>query len=328
MRMLAALLMSVLLAACTTTAPTRGSEAQIAALGNSIHNLSPQVDVAEARRAARIAYQTSFALAQVYGITDPPLIHNAKVNAGQRPRGLCYHWAEDMEARLNAEGFETIEVARAIANSQSLFLIEHSTAVIIPKGGALKDGIVIDPWRKGGTLYWSAVWRDPRYVWLPREDVLRARGQIRYAHRTEGSLAPAPLCTACRYASTRKAMPAVSMPNGSALFCGFRLITVAVTFWLGFGLGFAPGRALGLGLAFRGFHQTAIAFGIFGTRINLWLGCLNWIMAALLSTALRRATLTAFTLLPLDAFAVAFGLTFPVLALLFLAALIHFTLSF
>ena len=56
-------------------------------------------------RAAQISYTYTHQLAQEYEITDLPLIHNTKVNAGLKPRGLCWHWAEDIQNRLNAEGF-------------------------------------------------------------------------------------------------------------------------------------------------------------------------------------------------------------------------------
>lgn len=193
MRALIAALLLIGMTACTPATLLPASDRDIAALAAEIQTLGADVDPAEATRAARIAYETSFALAQSYQITDPPLIHNAKVNAGTRPRGLCYHWAEDMEARLNQEAFQTLEIQRAIANSEALLLIEHSTAVITLKDAPMTDGIVLDPWRKGGTLFWSAVTQDRRYDWHPREEVLRAKGQIRYAQRSTGSLAPLPL---------------------------------------------------------------------------------------------------------------------------------------
>lgn len=193
MRALAALVMALTLTACTAKGPERGSAAQIAALAQSLRQMSPAVDPREADRAARISYQTAFALAQSYQITDHPLIHNSKVNAGTKPRGLCYHWAEDMQARLLAEEFRTLDVTRAIANSDSLLLIDHSTAVLIPTGAALHEGVVVDPWRGGGKLFWAPVLQDRRYDWLPRAQVLRDKGRIHYVHRTEGSLAAPPV---------------------------------------------------------------------------------------------------------------------------------------
>ena len=182
----------LLLAACAPSVPTRATPPDITALAQAIAALSPDVDAAEAARAARISFAYSRQLAQEYQITDPPLIHNAKVNAGLRPRGLRYHWAEDMERRLNAEGFTTLELTRAIANSESRFLIEHSTAVIKAKGTLMQDGVVLDPWRHGGRLFWAPVHGDARYAWKPRTDVLRAKGQIRYAQRPDTSVVSLP----------------------------------------------------------------------------------------------------------------------------------------
>ena len=184
--------LALFVAACTTTGPVRGTDAEIAALAASIEGLSPDVDPAEAARAAHLSYAATHELAIAYQITDPALIHNAKVNAGQRPRGLCYHWAEDIQARLDSAGFETLETARAIANADNPILIDHSTTVIVPKGAPMQAGVVIDPWRYAGRLFWSPVAQDTRYVWRPRQQVLREKGRIRYVQRAEGSLAPPP----------------------------------------------------------------------------------------------------------------------------------------
>jgi hypothetical protein len=192
MRALALIISLVLLTACAPAGPTRATSDEVAALTTAIRAMSPHVDPDEAARAAQIAYAYTQQLAEQYQITDTALVHNAKVNAGLRPRGLCYHWAEDMERRLNREGFKTLDMTRAIANSEKRFFIEHSTAVITPRGALMQVGIVLDPWRQGGRLFWSPVTTDTRYVWKPRADVLRARGQIRYAQRTATSVAALP----------------------------------------------------------------------------------------------------------------------------------------
>lgn len=189
---LMALMSLLVLTACASAPPPPGTAPDIAALARGIQSLSPQIDATEAQRAAAIAYQYTHQLALTYQITDPPLIHNAKVNAGTKPRGLCYHWAEDMERRLNTEGFTTLDMTRAIANSETRFLIEHSTAVITAKGTPMEAGIVLDPWRDGGRLFWAPVATDTRYDWLPRTEVLRRRGQITYAQRPAGSRAAPP----------------------------------------------------------------------------------------------------------------------------------------
>ena len=145
---------------------------EVAALARAIFALSPNVDSEEAARAAAISYSYTALLRGEYQITDPPLIHNAKVNAGIKPRGLCWHWAEDMERRLQAENFETLDLHRAIANHDNI-RVDHSTAIISAKGATMFDGIVVDPWRKGGILTWIGVMDDRRYKWAPRSEVLK-----------------------------------------------------------------------------------------------------------------------------------------------------------
>lgn len=167
------------LIACTSAPPARSDD--VVRLAAQIRALGPEVDPQEAQRAARIAYAYTAQLAQEYQITDPPLIHNAKVNQGLRPRGLCWHWAEDMERRLKQENFRTLTLHRAIANADNPFRIDHSTAIISRRGDSMYDGVVLDPWRYGGVLFWSPLREDTRYDWVPRDIVLEKRRQEQLA---------------------------------------------------------------------------------------------------------------------------------------------------
>lgn len=152
----------------------------IADLTASILAMSSGIDPEEAARAARIAYEYTAVLKAQYQITDPPIIHNMKVNRGTKPRGLCWHWAEDMENRLKAENFQTLDLHRAIANYDN-WRLEHSTAIVSAKGARMEQGMVLDPWRYGGRLFWDTVQDDTRYNWTEREEVFawkRARGLL------------------------------------------------------------------------------------------------------------------------------------------------------
>src|SRR6056297_817515 len=171
---LVALLALPLLAACAAhpNGPPPGTPQDKARLEQAILALGPGIDPAEASSAARIAYDHTHQLSREYQITDPAIIHNTKVNMGLKPRGLCWHWAKDMEARLNAENFQTSQMHRAIANAKNPILLEHSTAIISRRGDSLFDGIVLDPWGKGGVLFWSPTMTDRRYNWHPRAEIL------------------------------------------------------------------------------------------------------------------------------------------------------------
>ncbi|WP_170348011.1 MULTISPECIES: hypothetical protein [Ruegeria] len=175
---LALVLALLTLGACASPPPSTGDEVQ--RLASEIRSLGPDIDPEEADRAARIAYSYTAQLVQEYEITDPPLIHNAKVNKGLRPRGLCWHWAEDIERRLKQENFQTLDLHRAIANADNPFRIDHSTAIISRRGETMYDGVVLDPWRYGGVLFWSPLIEDTKYEWVPRDVVLEKRRVEQY----------------------------------------------------------------------------------------------------------------------------------------------------
>jgi hypothetical protein len=176
---LATLLACLALAACgeaptvstmSAVKPVMLDRQDIAALARTIQALGPEVDPDEAERAARVSIQYAKQLRQEYGVTDGPLIHNTKVNMGLRPRGLCYQWADDIEARLRQEDFKTLTLHRAIANSDNI-RIEHSTVIVSRNGDDMFQGVVLDGWRNGGDLYWARTLEDDHYKWVPRQQV-------------------------------------------------------------------------------------------------------------------------------------------------------------
>ncbi|MCZ4352614.1 hypothetical protein O4H61_08815 [Roseovarius aestuarii] len=169
MRRWLVLLGAALVAACgAVPEETSGRAEQVAQLEADILALGPNVDPEEAARAARVAFSYTDQLVREYEITDPPLVHNTKVNMGLKPRGLCYHWARDIHTRMAQERFQTLAFTRAVANADNPILLEHTTAVIMARGDGYMDGLVLDPWRTGGRLVFRPV-RGDKYDWKPRE---------------------------------------------------------------------------------------------------------------------------------------------------------------
>lgn len=164
---LLAVLAVAFLGACGGPAPEQGG---VAALSAEILRLAPGIDPQEARRAAEISYSYSQRLKREWRVTDPPLTHNNKVHRGEREKGLCNDWAQAMTRRLNAEGFRTLQIHWATSPPKPLRIIHHS-AVISASGDAMHEGIILDPWRYGGDLYWARVAEDTRYNWRPRSEV-------------------------------------------------------------------------------------------------------------------------------------------------------------
>jgi hypothetical protein len=171
----AACLLALLLAACAGPhAGLRSDEARLSAkitrLGSRVMELGPGVDRAEADRVARTAVTASLQLADDYRVTPPARWHNLLIQMGFRDRGLCYHWTEDLMRRLMALEPSTLELHWGVAHKGS-DLREHNSVVVTAAGEPFRRGLVLDPWRDSGDLYWVAVERDS-YPWqpLPREE--------------------------------------------------------------------------------------------------------------------------------------------------------------
>jgi hypothetical protein len=105
----------------------------------------------DAQRVAREAVKVSGELAVGYRIVRPAGLHNCLVNTERRERGLCWHWMEDLYPRLRSLEVEKFEFVCAVRDPGRLFR-EHHCVVAIPKGRGFNDGLVLDPWEKGGNL--------------------------------------------------------------------------------------------------------------------------------------------------------------------------------
>jgi hypothetical protein len=151
--------------------PPTVEQQRITDLSLAIRSLNADIDAAEAQRAARIAIEYSRQLAQQYEITDSPVMHNFLVNIGVKPRGLCVDWTSDLLVRLQQERFYSLKLHWGIANYETAFRLEHSTVIVSARGDSLKRGLVLDPWRYSGHLFWAPTLEDPAYNWHPQAEI-------------------------------------------------------------------------------------------------------------------------------------------------------------
>jgi hypothetical protein len=142
-----------------------------AELSLAIRSLSADIDPAEAQRAARISIEYTQQLARQYEITSSPIMHNFLVNIGAKPRGLCVDWTSDLLVRLQQERFYSLKLHWGIANYETAFRLEHSTVIVSARGGSLNQGLILDPWRYSGHLFWSPTLEDPAYNWYPQAEI-------------------------------------------------------------------------------------------------------------------------------------------------------------
>ena len=132
--------------------------------------LSATVDKTEAMLVAETAVRESAVLAEEYQLVRPAVAHNLLVALGIKDRGLCYHWTEDLMKRLQALDLKSLQLYWGVAHRGSE-LREHNCVVVSAKGKGFFKGIVLDPWRNSGNLFWARVTKDD-YPWkvLPPSD--------------------------------------------------------------------------------------------------------------------------------------------------------------
>lgn len=147
-------------------APSNDAVSKSSALAGALTQLSSTVSPEEAARLAEVAIQTSAELRADYDVQPPAWLHNVFVNMGLRSRGLCFHWSEDLLARLNREHFRTLEIHRVVARKKTWR--EHNALAVVSRESKIGLGLILDAWRNCGQLYWAPASSD-RYPWRKSE---------------------------------------------------------------------------------------------------------------------------------------------------------------
>ena len=150
--------------------------ARIMDLQKRLTEMSPVVNAAESKLLAREAILYSLQLAREYKVVRPPLYHNSMVNYGFKPRGLCTHWTKDLLEHFKGLKLKSFHFYWGVANRNDPMRIEHSTVVAVAADQSFEDGMVLDPWRYSGFLYYNRVTEDD-YQWEESKLFKPLRGQ-------------------------------------------------------------------------------------------------------------------------------------------------------
>jgi len=162
------LLISFFLAGCAVTAPSV-SQSKITQLSKLLQSLDKRIPQDEAMYLSMDIFYKTQKLTKEFKLTSPPLFHNSLVNMGIREKGLCYHWSDALYRYLSQNKYPHFEFHLVGANIGEYFS-EHNALVLVAKGGSIKNGILIDPWRDSGKLYFSRISDDTKYQWKHREE--------------------------------------------------------------------------------------------------------------------------------------------------------------
>lgn len=134
-------------------------------LSHDLQQLSPTVSTREADLLATTAIEETAKLSEDFKPFAHPWINNGLVNTGLRKRGLCYQWRDDLFPFLFRLNLKTLELH--LASSKRDTWQEHHGIIVTAKGQRFEDGLVIDPWRKGGRLWWGLLKNDKGHPWVP-----------------------------------------------------------------------------------------------------------------------------------------------------------------
>lgn len=171
-------LMVLLLSGCSAKVERLHVEPiRVETLTHQLITLGADVDKGEAKMFAYEAILYPQELAKKYGLVYPPTFHNFLINTGLKERGLCYEWSEDMITHLKAQHYTSFDLRWGVANKGAFD--EHNSVVVVAKGAPFWSGILIDPWRHSGELYWAKLRDDPEYKWVENKERSRYFGTIK-----------------------------------------------------------------------------------------------------------------------------------------------------
>jgi len=136
---------------------------EIAGVTKALMSLGPNIDPTEARLLAHEAVAYPKALANKYRLVRPAYWHNVLVNYGYREDGLCWQWTRDMAKHIQARNWKSFDFFHGTANRRRFN--EHNSLVVTAKGKGVRDGMLLDPWRNSGELFWTKTKDDPKYYW-------------------------------------------------------------------------------------------------------------------------------------------------------------------
>jgi hypothetical protein len=144
------------------------SQNRVKELSKLLQSLNISIPFREADALSREIFKETEILTKKFRPVSEPHINNFLINLGVKDKGLCYQWSDALYTHFSNKNYRHFEFHLLVAD-QGEYFYEHNTLVVVAKGGKVLDGIVIDPWRNSGKLYFSKVNDDKKYEWEHRE---------------------------------------------------------------------------------------------------------------------------------------------------------------
>ena len=165
-KFLLSLFLPFFLVSCTGV-PVLSSDRQ-GALSALLQGLDENISALEAKTLSKeIIYQVD-KLRQKFEPVAEPHFNNFLINAGVKKEGLCYQWSDALYLHFSQQNYRHFDFHLLVADKGKYFS-EHNVMVVTAKEGNAMEGIIIDPWRNPGSLYFSKVKEDRVYEWKWRK---------------------------------------------------------------------------------------------------------------------------------------------------------------
>jgi len=153
--------------ACTSSPEVRQNKP--AGLTALLYSLDADISLEEAEKLSKEIIFEIDKLRQKFDPVSEPHVNNFLINVGVKKQGLCYEWSDALYMHFKHKQYPHFSFHLLVADKGEYFF-EHNVMVVTAKEGKVMDGVIIDPWRKPGSLYFSKVQDDQGYDWKWRKE--------------------------------------------------------------------------------------------------------------------------------------------------------------
>jgi hypothetical protein len=137
------------------------------ALAEELRSLDDRIPTEEVRRLSQEIFLESAKLRKKFKPVSEPHFNNFLINIGMQEQGLCYQWSDALYVHFEKSSYPHFEF-HLLVSDQGKYFSEHNVLVVVAKGKNVMDGIIIDPWREPGSVYFVKVKDDHGYEWKHR----------------------------------------------------------------------------------------------------------------------------------------------------------------
>jgi len=134
-----------------------------------LQSLDDNISLEEVEKLSKEIILETAKLRQKFDPVSEPHVNNFLINVGVKREGLCYEWSDALYVHFSKQHYPHFSFHLLVADKGKYFS-EHNVMAVSAKEGKVMDGVIIDPWRKPGSLYVSRVKDDKAYVWKWRKE--------------------------------------------------------------------------------------------------------------------------------------------------------------